>query len=208
MDSNLKTLLDELKINVIQFSSIEGLLEKSYCKGLHGDLIIIDIEKFYKNDDTDCFSLFYSLDTIINLNYKLKTPIVLAVNLKTDVSKIKDMLLTNINGIYLEGDTISEEEKKNSIISLLEGKCFIPQKIQNLLVANKNKLEKNKIILTPRQKQILNLIVSKGSSYKVIAKILRISESTVKMHITSILKKYGLRNRTQLALFARNNSVI
>ena len=61
-----------------------------------------------------------------------------------------------------------------------------------------------KIHLTPRQRQILDIIVTRGVSNKNIARMLHISESTVKLHMSSILKKFGLRNRTQLALFARD----
>ena len=61
-----------------------------------------------------------------------------------------------------------------------------------------------KIILTPRQRQILEIVATRGISNKSIARMLHISESTVKLHMSGILKKFGLRNRTQLALFARN----
>ena len=56
-----------------------------------------------------------------------------------------------------------------------------------------------KINLTPRQKEISELIVRRGLSNKQIARHLNISESAVKLHIGTILKKYGLKNRTQLS---------
>jgi len=60
--------------------------------------------------------------------------------------------------------------------------------------------------LTPRQKQVLNIICNSGASNKVIARSLKISESTVKLHISCILKKYGMTNRTQLALHAQKEA--
>jgi DNA-binding NarL/FixJ family response regulator len=56
------------------------------------------------------------------------------------------------------------------------------------------------IRLTGRQREIMALVANRGLSNKKIAQILNISESTVKVHISSILKAYGVRNRTQLAL--------
>jgi len=56
------------------------------------------------------------------------------------------------------------------------------------------------IRLTNRQKDIMQLIANRGLSNKKIAQVLNISESTVKVHISAILKAYGVRNRTQLAL--------
>jgi DNA-binding NarL/FixJ family response regulator len=63
----------------------------------------------------------------------------------------------------------------------------------------------NNIKLTSRQNQVLTLVCHRGISNKAIAKILEISESTVKIHISAILKKYGVRNRTQLALAFNND---
>jgi DNA-binding NarL/FixJ family response regulator len=59
------------------------------------------------------------------------------------------------------------------------------------------------IQLTARQKQILWFIQYQGATNRAIAQELNISESAVKMHITVILKKYGLQNRTQLASLKR-----
>lgn len=52
--------------------------------------------------------------------------------------------------------------------------------------------------LTFRQEQILQLIKTRGLSNGQIANTLKISESTVKMHVGLILKKYGFRTRMQL----------
>jgi DNA-binding NarL/FixJ family response regulator len=55
--------------------------------------------------------------------------------------------------------------------------------------------------LTPREREVLCLIAS-GASNREIAESLYISERTVKNHITSILGRLHLRDRTQAALFA------
>jgi DNA-binding NarL/FixJ family response regulator len=55
------------------------------------------------------------------------------------------------------------------------------------------------IKLTRREEEIKNLIRVRGLSNKQISNQLSIGESAVKTHVTSILKKYGLSSRTQLA---------
>ena len=55
--------------------------------------------------------------------------------------------------------------------------------------------------LTPREKEVLALI-GQGASNKEIAQQLFLSEGTVKNHVTSILGRLGLRDRTQAALLA------
>ena len=56
------------------------------------------------------------------------------------------------------------------------------------------------IALTQRQQQIADLIVRRGLSNKQIARHCGISESTVKLHIGIVLKKYGIQNRTQISI--------
>ncbi|NJL36354.1 MAG: response regulator transcription factor [Leptolyngbyaceae cyanobacterium SM1_4_3] len=55
--------------------------------------------------------------------------------------------------------------------------------------------------LTPREREVLCLIVA-GASNREIAQTLFISERTVKNHITSILSRLNLGNRTQAAMYA------
>jgi DNA-binding CsgD family transcriptional regulator len=58
--------------------------------------------------------------------------------------------------------------------------------------------------LTKRQSEVITL-VQRGLSNKQIAKSLNIVESTVKLHVTALLKIYAARNRNQLAIFSSNN---
>lgn len=61
--------------------------------------------------------------------------------------------------------------------------------------------------LTPRELQVLELIVE-GKTNKEIADILIISEKTVKNHVTNLLKKLNLGDRTQAAVFALRHNLV
>lgn len=54
---------------------------------------------------------------------------------------------------------------------------------------------------TDREHAVLGLI-SQGASNKVIGRKLDITESTVRVHVRAILRKLGMQNRTQAALYA------
>lgn len=54
-------------------------------------------------------------------------------------------------------------------------------------------------LLTPRELEVLNLLPS-GDTNKHIARKLNIEEGTVKHHITNIIIKSGIDNRTRLAV--------
>jgi DNA-binding NarL/FixJ family response regulator len=58
--------------------------------------------------------------------------------------------------------------------------------------------------LSPREKLILSCLVE-GDSNKHIARKIDIAEGTVKVHIKAILRKIGVHNRTQAAIWGMNN---
>ena len=61
--------------------------------------------------------------------------------------------------------------------------------------------------LTGRELDVVRL-VSRGMSNREIAAELVISEKTVKTHISSLLSKLGLEDRTQLAIYAIRNRLV
>ena len=57
--------------------------------------------------------------------------------------------------------------------------------------------------LTPQQTNVLRLIVQ-GKPNKVIARELRLSEGTVKIHLTAIFRALNVANRTEAAVVAQD----
>ena len=55
--------------------------------------------------------------------------------------------------------------------------------------------------LTAREREVLAEL-AKGRSNREIARALHVSEKTVKAHVSSVLAKLGVQDRTQAALFA------
>ena len=60
--------------------------------------------------------------------------------------------------------------------------------------------------LTARELEVLKLI-AKGGTNKDIAKALHVSEGTVKNHVSNILMRLELRDRTQAAIYAVENGL-
>jgi len=61
--------------------------------------------------------------------------------------------------------------------------------------------------LTPRELEVLRLI-ARGRSNKVIALELGMAEKTVKTHVSHVLAKLGLADRTQAALYAVREGLV
>jgi NarL family two-component system response regulator LiaR len=61
--------------------------------------------------------------------------------------------------------------------------------------------------LTPRETDVLKGI-AQGRSNREIARALTLSEETVKSHVSAILAKLGLADRTQAAIFALQRHLV
>ena len=61
--------------------------------------------------------------------------------------------------------------------------------------------------LTPREREVLQLVVE-GYANKQIARRLRITEKTVKTHVSSILQKLGVADRTAAAVLAIRQGLV
>jgi len=182
------------------------------------DFFTIDVELIFHNGFTDVFSLINTLKTLIDStvcrdkNGKIrprKTKILGIVGMKTDLRLIKQInKMDAISGLTLRVEPgITYDNLSDSCGRIIEGDFSMPKKIQDRFKNKKVKSDpEDDIRLTPRQQQILLLISQRGASNKVIAKTLNITESTVKLHVGAILKKYGVRNRTQLAVFSREKT--
>ncbi|PLR97861.1 response regulator [Bacillus sp. T33-2] len=103
---------------------------------------------------------------------------------------------------------IEPDELVRSIKSMMAGANQLHPKATSLLLANlANKNSHEKYImedLTKRELEVLKEI-AKGKSNKEIAASLFITEKTVKTHVSNLLAKLGLADRTQAALYAVKN---
>jgi two-component system nitrate/nitrite response regulator NarL len=95
------------------------------------------------------------------------------------------------------------------------GRSMISTLVKKLLLRNQNLQQSSRIkavqlkSLTPREREVASL-VGGGASNKEIASQLRISEATVKAHMTEIFQRLGISDRLQLALYVtgKNHTVL
>ena len=88
---------------------------------------------------------------------------------------------------------------------ILAGGLYLPSELLSL--QNKPEDTAVKGILTPRQLDVLRLM-GQGKPNKIIARELDLSEGTVKLHVTAILKALNVINRTGAVIAGRNLGLI
>ena len=80
------------------------------------------------------------------------------------------------------------------------------QYLRNLVQSSGDEAKQKKFGLTPRELEIVSAVVA-GFANKEIAEYFKISEDTVKHHLSNIFDKPGVSTRLELALFAVNQSL-
>ena len=80
------------------------------------------------------------------------------------------------------------------------------QYLRNLVQSSGEEARQKKFGLTPRELEIVSAVVA-GYANKEIAEYFKISEDTVKHHLSNIFDKLGVSTRLELALFAVNQSL-
>jgi two-component system, NarL family, nitrate/nitrite response regulator NarL len=80
------------------------------------------------------------------------------------------------------------------------------QYLQKQMQVSNDKARQKKFGLTPRELEIISAVVA-GFANKEIAEYFKISEDTVKHHLSNIFDKLGVSTRLELALFAVNQGL-
>jgi len=80
------------------------------------------------------------------------------------------------------------------------------QYLRNLMQTTNEESKQKKFGLTPRELEIVSAIVA-GYANREVAEYFKISEDTVKHHLSNIFDKLGVSTRLELALFAVNQGL-
>jgi DNA-binding CsgD family transcriptional regulator len=208
-------LSTELSINISTVPTITDVFPLLSDPSFNPTCIAINIDECQLNLDVELIDIMHSLSTMIKctmyrsgtVTKTRKTSLIAVVSDNTSVSLIKNiMLIPTVDHIGIRVcNSITYNEVKDDIENYVNGSYKKNKVIKRLIyptTATVKTTVTNSITLTPRQTQILNLVASRGASNKVIARMLNLSESTVKLHLGIIFKKYGVKNRTQLAVSA------
>jgi DNA-binding NarL/FixJ family response regulator len=115
---------------------------------------------------------------------------------------------------YLLKD-VSSETLFSAITAAARGEAFLQSTVTGRVVAAFARMlepggpraEALVLPLSPREREILALLGS-GASNKEIADRLCLAEGTVKNHVTNVLTKLDVRDRTQAALRARQLGIV
>ena len=127
--------------------------------------------------------------------------VVLASDLTVDA--LRDAMNSGADGFLMKD--VSPEALLQSLELVMMGEKVFPTNLAAMLF-DMNVIAPQHSVrgLSPREQEILQALVT-GSSNKLIAIKLGITEATVKVHLKTLLRKIDVNNRTQAAIWAMNN---
>jgi two-component system nitrate/nitrite response regulator NarL len=185
----LKHLLADTRFAVeVEFSTIEQAVGDTVASGL-----VIIGKASTEPGDLQQLREAYSEARIV----------VLASDLTVDA--LRDAMNAGADGFLM--NDVSPEALLQSLELVMLGEKVFPTNLAAMLLDLSNApspLNSVRGVMTPREHEILQALVT-GSSNKMIANRLGITEATVKIHLKTLLRKIDVNNRTQAAIWAVNN---
>lgn len=162
------------------------------------DILILDIN----------MPILNGIDVLKEIRKKHYPVKVLILTYHNEIDYLLKVFDLGIEGYLVKNIDVNELKKAVSYIS--NDKTYIQPDLVPLLnskLRNRDNDTSKLEILTSREKEML-VYLAKGMLNKEIAIELKISERTVKNHISNLFKKIDVYDRTQAAVFAIKNGLV
>ena len=156
------------------------------------DLILLDLNMPGVN----------GLSGLVDLRDQTPTTPIVVVSASEEANIIERAMVCGASGFIPK--SLPKHVMVDAIGEIMAGKVFLPQ-IGNMPPPSAGDMPdvlKRAATLTRKQRLVLSLI-ARGKSNKIIAYELDVTDTTVKAHVTAILRKLKVTSRTQAAIVAR-----
>ncbi|SHJ54256.1 response regulator [Tepidibacter formicigenes] len=200
MREGLARILElEDNINVVA-KACDGFEAIEFFKKIDIDVILLDINMPNMN----------GIETLRALKNMDSSSKIIMLTIYDEREYLIETLNLGANGYMLKDSESSS--LVSAIINVYNGGSYVHPNLAGELLKEINRKKEHKAnkeglgSLTKREYEVLSLI-AEGLSNKEISEKLFISEKTVKNHVSSILRKLELSDRTQAAIYAYKNNI-
>lgn len=193
--SGIKLLLERQVGFEVVGEAGNGLDGVKRAKQLQPDVVLLDLH----------MPITSGLAAIPLLHDEAPDTQILMLTVSEDTDDLLDALRAGARGYLLKN--IETDFLLNSIRSAANGDSVMSPHMAGKLADAMRILPKDNPVavevnkLTQREREIIAML-ARGASNKQIARSLDLAESTVKIHVQSILRKLNLASRVQAAVFA------
>ena len=201
---------------------------RDFLYGLAPDVVVLEAESFHdakrvasRNVRLDLIILdllMPGMDGLAGLRQMLKRKPNVPVVILSGSTRQQDIVSAIEMGAKgFVPKTISGKAMLSALRMILAGETYVPSAVLRAAAAENGDDERAGGLgggakdglaqkLTRRQQQVLDLLV-RGHTNKRIAKELDLKEITVKIHLQSVFRKFGVSNRTQAVALALQRGI-
>jgi len=194
------------KVNIeVVGTAVDGRDAISKVRQVETDVVLMDI-RMPEMDGIESMKIIKE--------YCPKTKVIILTTFDDD-EYIYDSLKNGANGFLLKGVSIVELVKAIEVVHL--GGAMMDSSVSSKVLALFAQMAKSDLLFKVEDRDYKDLAnnelkiiqaIGQGLSNKEISKRLNFTDGTVRNYISSILKKLDLRDRTQIAIFAIQSSIM
>lgn len=197
----LKRLLESEPDLRVVGEACDGIEAIELVKKLGPEILLLDL----------AMPRLAGLEALRELSTKTLPVRVILLTAAAEKQQIVEALQLGARGVVLK-DSATQILLK-SIRAVMDGEYWVGREsVSNLVQYLRNLIDSSPPVprrrygLTPRELEIISAVVA-GYANREIAEHFRISEDTVKHHLSNIFDKLGVSTRLELALFAVNQAL-
>jgi two-component system, NarL family, nitrate/nitrite response regulator NarL len=198
----LKRLLESEPDLRVVGEACDGIEAIDLVKKLAPEILLLDL----------AMPRLAGLEALRELSTKTLPVRVILLTAAAEKQQIVEALQLGARGVVLK-DSATQILLK-SIRAVMDGEYWVGresvsnlvQYLRNLIDSSPPAASRRRYGLTPRELEIISAVVA-GYANREIAEHFRISEDTVKHHLSNIFDKLGVSTRLELALFAVNQAL-
>jgi two-component system, NarL family, response regulator NreC len=201
MRSGLKALIEQQADLTVVGEADDGRQAVALAASLKPDLLVMDIGMPNLN----------GIEAALHITQANPATAIVILSMHSDESYVLRSLKAGAKG-YLLKDS-AESDLIRAVHAVAGGKSFFSPAVSKVLLDDYvRKLQRSGAddlydLLTPREREILQLIVE-GKSNKDVANLLNLSVYTVETHRSNIMEKLNLRGIPELILYAVRKGII
>ncbi|MDH3752718.1 MAG: response regulator transcription factor [Acidimicrobiia bacterium] len=189
----LRTLLSEFDDIEVVGSARDGAAAVELCASHSPDVVLMDLS-------------MPGMDGVEATQHVIADKpdlCVIALTAFLDERLVRDVLAAGASGYLMK--SASGADLVDAIRSAANGRASLSLEVLRHVRRGVDSGEDHH--LTPRELDVLQRLAS-GASNKTIARSLSLSPGTVRVHVSSILAKLGVENRTAAALYALRHNLV
>lgn len=200
-DGIISLLQDDPRL-VIVGQAENGIEALDKIEKVEPDLVLLDIN----------MPIMDGLNCAKHITEKFPNVKILTLTMLNEQEHIKNMLAAGAGGYILKSS--GREELITAINTVMAGNTYFSEEVKDLIMMDmiKRKTSSGKIVgepipLTPREIDVLQLIVDEYTNLEIAEKLF-ISVRTVDAHRRNLLEKTGSRNTAGLVKYALENDLV